>query len=189
MGVGTGQHLRHRLSWTGEELAALEQRPPALPAEVRWDGLTRFDRLALGAAYALDAETAGALRADGARTAAVIQSSWTSLDGTVRYLERMGQRYGGMARDFAQMGGTSTCHYLAVCLGIKGYATLMFEDVTGAEATGVIDDVAGMAHIDKVCHIDIRLRWDVANRLLNVLGPECDAVRVSLSRAATPEAV
>jgi hypothetical protein len=188
MTTGTGQHLRHRLTWTGEELAALERPPPALPAEVRWDALTRFDRLALGAAYALDGQTDGALRANGARTAAVIQSSWTSLDGTVRYLERAGARYGGMARDFAQMGGTSTCHYLAVCLGIKGYATLMFEDVAGDEASGVIDDVARMAHIDQVCHLDIRLRWDVANRLLNVLGPAGDLVRVSLSRPTTPEA-
>jgi hypothetical protein len=180
---------RHRLVWTGGEVAALEEEPPDLPADVRWTWLTRFDRCALGAAYALDEHAHGAVRANGPRTAVIIQASWTSLDGAVRYLGRTGQRYGGMARDFAQMGATSTCHYLATCLGIKGYAALMFEDVTGHEATEMIDDVARTAYIDQVCHIDVRLRWNVANRVLNMLGPAADVVRASLTPSAAPETV
>lgn len=179
-----GEHL----SWRGKQLAALEERPTALPGSVRWTRLTRLDRCVLGAAYTLDAAAHGALRAGGARAAAVVQVSWASLDGVRVCVERAARGQGGMARDFAQMGGTSTCHYLAACLDVKGYATVLLEDRDGREAAALAEDVAHLPYIDLLCRISVRLRPDTANRLMNALVPTTEEVSAHLTTCTPREA-
>ncbi|HET6861356.1 MAG TPA: hypothetical protein VFH94_30175 [Streptomyces sp.] len=176
-----GAPAGHHLSWQGRQVAVLEKRPAALPGDVRWTRLPRLDRCTLAAAYALDAATHGAVRAGGARAAAVVRVSWASLDGVRTYMDRTSRRHGAIARDFAHMGGTSTCHYLATCLDIKGYATVLFDDPAGRTASTAADDVAQLPYIDTLCQITVRLRPDTANRLMNALAPATEEVSARLT--------
>ncbi|MFJ8142286.1 hypothetical protein [Streptomyces sp. NPDC096013] len=177
----------HRLDWRGPQLAALDERPEGLARDVRWTRMTRLDRYVLAAACAIDQAAGGALRSGGPRAAAVVQVNWAALDGARSCLERIARHHGGMARDFAQMGGTSTCHYLATCLGIKGYATVLFDDSTGQAADTLTDDVAALPYLDLLCRISVRLRLDVGNRLMGALAPVTEEVSAHLTRIAPRE--
>jgi hypothetical protein len=161
-----------RLTWVGPEVAALEQRPPDCPDDLRWSRLTRLDRCVLAAACAVDRTTGGALRSAGSHAAVVIRMTSTSADGIVTYLQRLHERYGGMYRDFAQLGGPSTYHYIAKYLGVRGYATVLVDDLMGAEPAGLIEDAARMPGIDTVCAIRVHLRRQAPNPLVNALAPQ-----------------
>jgi hypothetical protein len=177
-------HVHGRRTWSGRGLSLLDERPPAFPADVRWGRLTRFDRCALGAAYAVNADSGGALTAAGMRAAAIIRASWSSADGAYDYLGRMNERYGGMFRNFAQMGGPSTFHYLAKCLGIRGYATLVADDPMQPDTAAIIEDVAQISDIDIIFDLRMHLRWpSMENKILRALSPETEEVEATLLTA------
>jgi hypothetical protein len=170
------------LVWHGDEVRTLEERPAGLPVTERWDRLTTLDRCAVGAAFALDDATGGSVRARGDRLAGVIGATWTSTDGAVTFLRRAsrGERYGGIIRDFAQMGGPSTYHRLASCLGIRGYATFVIENPLEEDDLGLIDDVAQLPGIDGIVELHISLPWVTANPLLNAVRPASTQVSARL---------
>lgn len=173
--------------WVADELHTLEERPDQLPPDVRWGRLTRFDHCALGAAYSIDRGVNGALSRNGGAAGLVLSCPWTSLDGAIRYLTGMGVegRPAGVVNHFAQMGGTSTYHYLAKCLGIRGYATVLIEAPGRECADDVIADVLNLGDLTYVLDLRIRLRWDTQNSVLQQFTPSAEDVTASLLEVVT----
>jgi dTDP-glucose 4,6-dehydratase/UDP-glucose 4-epimerase len=174
--------ITESLCWKGPDVEIIQAPPSGLPPDVPWDRLTRLDRSALGAGYALDEATGGQLRERGDELAVAIRVSWTSMDGAFEYLSRLNERhrYTGMIRDFAQMGGASTYHYVAKCLGIRGYATFLVDDFLDRDPVGLLEDLAALPDIDGVVDLQIRLGWPTANGLINACRPSGEEVTARL---------
>jgi hypothetical protein len=172
-------------TWTARAVRALEERPHDLPLDVRWDRLTRFDRCVLGAAYWVDRAVEGALRRGGDSAALVVSCPWTSLDGAIRYLAGLETegRPAGVINQFAQMGGTSTYHYVAKCLGVRGYATVLVEAHGRECIDDVVEDVRSLGELDWILDVRARLRWETRNRVLERFTPAVEEVEVSLEEA------
>lgn len=169
-------------TWTAAAIGTLEERPDRLPPDVRWERLTRFDRCVLGAAYWIDGTVGGTLSRHGDSAALVLSCPWTSLDGAIRYLSGMGAegRPAGVINQFAQMGGTSTYHFVAKCLGIRGYATVLVEAQDGESADDVVADVRHLGGLTHVLDVRARLRWDTRNAVLRRFTPPVEEVVASL---------
>jgi hypothetical protein len=92
-----------------------------------------------------------------------------------------------MLRGFAQLGGTSTYHYLAKCMGIRGYATVLVEDLIGPGSADLVADVAQIDGIDTVLDLRVHLQWLTENRVVHCLSNSPEEVQATLIKLE-PEA-